>query len=109
MGKEFSDHDYLAAEIASKSKRSLEIKTFYAINDNKNKKSKIHSLANSYKGELASQTVLLFKDIVSNKSKKANIINSIYEKALANNDMSEAQLMVDWAAILNGYTAKWED
>lgn len=53
----------------------LEIKTFYAINDNKNKKSKIHSLANSYKGELASQTVLLFKDIISNKSKKMNRIS----------------------------------
>ena len=109
LAKAFKDHDFLGAEIASKKKRRLEFKSFYSINNNEIKKSKIQNLANSSKGELASQAVSLFKDIISNKSKKANNIEKIYNQSLADGNLEEAQLMLDWEAILNGYTDKKYD
>lgn len=96
IGKEMSDHDYLAVEIASRKKRALIMESFYPINDNTTKKSKIQNLANLYKEELASQAVSLFKEIISNRGQKARAemeINSNFSLSVDTNgaELSEGQ------------------
>jgi len=61
------EHDFSTVEMASRKKRSLIMESFYPINNNTTKKSKIHNPANLYDEGLASQAVSLFEEIVSNR------------------------------------------